>query len=184
MYKLILIILLIAFSVGNARSQYYTLATADTVTKHLFQEGNWDELIDAGNQILKKDIDFKTLRQRMGYAWLMKGNYLMSRWQYEKALKFDTADEISNLYLYYSGLNMSDEGVSRYYAGKLSRETRQEMKIKTFRWVDAVDVEYNYKTGSTLYSRSAPNYTRLGINSKSSPSALRRFSKGKVYNTG
>ena len=165
MYKLILIILLIAFSVGNARSQYYTLATADTVTKHLFQEGNWDELIDAGNQILKKDIDFKTLRQRMGYAWLMKGNYLMSRWQYEKALKFDKADEISNLYLYYSGLNMSDEGVARYYAGKLSRETRQEMKIKTFRWVDAVDVEYNYKTGSTLYSRSAPNYTRLGIHS-------------------
>ena len=113
MHKPILIILLIAFSVGNVQSQNYTSATADTVTKQLFQQGNWGELIDAGNQILKEDIDFKTLRQRMGYAWLMKGNYLMSRWQYEKALKFDKADEISNLYLYYSGLNMSDEGVAR-----------------------------------------------------------------------
>ena len=98
MHKSLLMILLIAFSAGNVRSQDYTPATADTVTKQLFLHGNWDELIDAGNQILKEDIDFKTLRQRMGYAWLMKGNYLMSRWQYEKALKFDKADEISNLY--------------------------------------------------------------------------------------
>lgn len=147
-----------------ASSQAYDVSRADTITKQLFVDGKWDELIETGNNILKEKIDFETLRQRLGYAWLMKGNYLKSRLQYENALKFDKKDEISNLYLHYSGMYTGDEGVSRFYAGKLSPETRQEMKIKTFRWVDAVDVEYNYKTGSTLYTRSAPNYSRLGIN--------------------
>lgn len=165
MYKLIALSVLILFSTLVARSQDYNFATADTITSHLFHQGNWDELIQTGNRILKEEIDFKTLRQRLGYAWLMKGNYLKSRWHYEKALEFDKDDEISNLYLYYSGLYTNDESVSRYYAGKLDNETQQKLKINTFRWVNAVDAEYNYKIGSKEYSRSSPDYIRLGINS-------------------
>ena len=86
MYKLIFLSVLMLCSSLVASSQAYDVSRADTITKQLFVDGKWDELIETGNNILKEKIDFETLRQRLGYAWLMKGNYLKSRLQYENAL--------------------------------------------------------------------------------------------------
>ena len=167
MHKIIFITILASFClVLPAKSAEYNYSSADSITYQLFIQGDWNNLIKTGNEILKQNIDFKTLQQRIGYAWFMKENYLMSRWHYSKALKFDATDEITNVYLYYTGLYTGDESFMRYYAGRLNDEDKKALKIKPFRWVDAVDVEYNYKTGYESYSRSAPNYYRLGINTQ------------------
>ena len=148
MHKIIFITILASFClVLPAKSAEYNYSSADSITYQLFIQGDWNNLIKTGNEILKQNIEFKTLQQRIGYAWFMKENYLMSRWHYSKALKFDATDEITNVYLYYTGLYTGDESFMRYYAGRLNDEDKKALKIKPFRWVDAVDVEYNYKTG-------------------------------------
>lgn len=147
-------------------AQKYNFSTADSLTYDLYLKGNWNELISRGNEIIEQEIDFKTLRQRIGYAWMMKGNYAMSKYQYEKALNFDDSDEISLLYLYFNGLYTGDETYLRYYAGKLNSDDKKTYKIKSFRAVEAIDAEYNFKSKDDINARSATGFSRIGINTE------------------
>ncbi|HLP05210.1 MAG TPA: hypothetical protein VK152_07260, partial [Paludibacter sp.] len=166
MYKVMLLVPFFFLTVNPTRSQEYNHHSADSVTWDLYLKGDWDNLVKTGNTILRQDIDFKTLQQRLGYAYFQKGNYLLSRWHYEKALAYDRSDETTNLYLYYTGLNMGDESYTRFYAGKQPEAVKKEYKLHALRLVDEVETEYNYKTGSDMYARSGINFVRLGFNSQ------------------
>lgn len=148
--------------------EIYDYASADSVTLKLYLEGNWRQLIRSGKQILKQNIEFKTLDQRIGYAYFKLSDYYKSKKYYEKALAFDAVDEITLLYLYYNGLNTGNKTYARYYEGKLPQATKGYLKSSQIRPVDAFDLEYNYKTASNdlLEVRSAPDYKRMGINSQ------------------
>lgn len=163
MHKLILISLFIPFAVYS--QQNTDLNITDSITWSYYQQYKWDELIKSGKDATKKGIDFKYLRQRMGYAYFAKGDFYNAMKHYEKSLKFDKKDEISHLYLYYSALNTGNESLARYYASKLSVEKRKELKINSFRPVDAVDFEYSKKLNNNDL-RSNPDFFRLGINSQ------------------
>lgn len=141
------------------------LAKTDSITYSLYYFGKWDELIEYGNNAIANNIDFKWLRQRLGYAWFMKRNYFNAMKHYEKAYEFDKTDETTVLYLYYSGLNTGNSAYARYYAEEFSDETKKYFKLNAFKPVDALDVEYNYKI-SDYALRSGANYYRGGINSQ------------------
>ena len=146
-------------------TQERELAAYDSITYQQYLLGNWDELIFTGQKAIKENIDFKWLRQRMGYAYLMKKQYYKSYDAYEAAYRMDETDEISVLYLYYNSLYTGNYSRARYLAAKLPKETSRYFKQDEFRPVDAVDVEFSYKIPEYIMRENA-DYKRFGINSQ------------------
>ncbi len=163
MYKHIIILFLL-YSIALKASAALTYAEVDSITYQCFQAADWDKLIVTGEQALKEKIDFKTLRQRLGYAFFKKGNYYASQKHYEKALEFDKYDAGTHEYLYYCGLNTGNEASMRYHAARLTQEQKEAFRIKAFKPLASIDLEFNYKS-NTYDERSNPTYFRLGLSS-------------------
>ncbi len=140
-------------------------AQADSLSYQYFVAGSWDELIAYGNSAITRGVDFKQLRQRMGYAYFVKQNFYASIKHYQQALVYDAHDPISHTYLYYSALNINDLAMARYHASCLDIETQKALHTKAFRPVDAVDLEYNYKINN-YDLRNNPTYKRVGLNTQ------------------
>ena len=83
---------LLLVSVMARAQQPVTFLSVDSTTYQCYLTGDWDKLIDTGKAALGQGIDYKRLRQRMGYAWFAKGDFYASESQYEKALVFDESD--------------------------------------------------------------------------------------------
>ena len=144
----------------------------DSISYQYYMTGIWNELIKTGKQAISQQIDYKRLRQRMGYACFMKADYYSAMAQYEAALNFDQSDLDTRAYLYYCGLNTGNESYARYQAGKLPEEIQKNLGIKAFKIVDAIDLEYNYKSNNSKtitndsLTRSNPRYWKIGINTR------------------
>jgi len=164
MYKLVFSLLLLFIITANAKSEV-NFATVDSVSYQLYMEGNWDKLLQIGTEALQKNIDFKNLRKRMGYAFFCKGDYYASHNQYYKAYQFDKADADSKIYLYYCGLYLGDEVLTRYYSDKLTVDEQLRLNAPSaHQLLSAVDVEYNRKYNSDISTlRSNPIYYRVGV---------------------
>lgn len=161
MHKLIIIILLF-ISVKAKTEEVLTFMSADSITYKYYMEGEWDKLIETGKQALEQNIDFKRLRQRMGYAYFIKADYYASQKHYEKALEFDEFDPDTREYLYYCGLNTGNLPNARNHAQKLTDEAKTRLRIHAFNPLVFVDLEYNYKANNSD-TRSHPSYFRGGL---------------------
>jgi len=164
MRKFLITVLFFVSAVAKAQ-QPITFLTADSLTYQYYMSGDWAKLIDAGNKAIEQNIDYKKLRQRMGYAYFVRSDFYAAQMEYEKALTFDSYDADTHAYLYYCGLNTANEEFARFHAGKFPDDLKQKLKEQTFRPVDAIDIEFNYKANTTI-SRSNPTYLRAGINTQ------------------
>ncbi|MEI7676109.1 MAG: hypothetical protein WCJ03_04955 [Bacteroidales bacterium] len=185
MYKWIIILLLTTTFSLQAKESLDFLST-DSITYQCYLKGDWDKLISTGKRAIADDIDFKRLRQRMGYAYFVKQDYFAAKVQYEMALKLDETDADTRAFLYYCGMYIGDEDFARFHAAKLSDEIRQSLNMKRFKLIDAVDLEYNKKTNNTDY-RSNPIYARIGLKTRlgyrlSLYQSLSKYSQGVVLN--
>ncbi len=161
MYKLIIVILFL-FPVLLKAQEKLNQDSADSITYQCYLSGDWEHLIKTGKQALAQNIDFKRLRQRMGFAYFNKADYFASQKQYEKALEFDTFDPDTREYLYYCGLNTGNIAYARVHAKKLSTEAKNRLNISVFDPLASIDLEYNYKSNNSD-TRSNPSYFRAGI---------------------
>jgi len=161
MFKFIITIVLL-FPVVLKAQDTLTLASADSITYQCYLTGDWEKLIETGKLALELNIDFKRLRQRMGFAYFNKADYYASQKQYEKALEFDESDPDTREYLYYCGLNTGNIANARVHAKKLSAEAKNRLGINAFNPIASIDMEYNYKSNNSD-TRSNPTYYRAGI---------------------
>lgn len=164
MHKLVIIILLLAPVLVKAQDSL-TYQSADSITLRHYLAGSWDTLIETGNLAISQNIDFKKLRQRMGYAYFVKADYFASQKQYEKALAFDEYDPDTREYLYYCGLNTGNTDYARFHAKKLSTEAKSRLGIQAFNPLASFDLEYNYRYNNSI-SRSNTSYFRAGLNTQ------------------
>jgi hypothetical protein len=111
------------------------------------------------------NIDYKYLRQRIGYAFFVQGDYYSAGKQFEAALSFDSYDQFSLEYLHYSNLNTGKEEYAGVLAQRLTPELRKKLSIRKFRIVEFIELEYNFKNAISV-TRSNPQYYRLGISTK------------------
>ena len=160
-----LIASLVFVSVVAKAQEPITFLSVDSVTYQYYLTGEWDKLIRIGKQAIEQKIDYKRLRQRIGYAYFVKADYFAAQMHYEKALTFDEYDADTRAYLYYCGLNTGNEAFARFHAEMLPKDLQQKLKEEAFKPVDAIDLEYNYKANSIL-SRSNPTYLRAGLNTQ------------------
>jgi len=156
-------LLLVSFALKAQETNYN--ARVDSITYKYYLEGNWRQLVDSSRQAIRKGVDFKLLRQRLGYAYFVQQKYYASQQQYEKAYKFDKLDPITRSYLYYCGLNTGNEPQTRYWGGLLTTNLKKEYQLKPFKLISSVDVEYNLKTNNSSL-RGNPAYLRAGIYSQ------------------
>ncbi|NEW83695.1 MAG: hypothetical protein GZ094_15200 [Mariniphaga sp.] len=164
MYKFLIAALFLIPIVAEAQRPI-TFVTADSITYQCYVNGDWDQLIETGNQAIGQNIDYKRLRQRMGYAYFVKTDYYSAQIQYEKALIFDAYDADTRAYLYYCGLNTGNEAFARFHAEKLPKDLQQRLKEEAFKPANAIDLEFNYKANNVL-SRSNPTYLRAGLSTQ------------------
>lgn len=164
MYKF-LITALFFISVAARAQEPITFLTVDSLTYQYYMTGDWNKLIEIGNKAIEQDIDYKRLRQRMGYAYFVKMDFYAAQVHYEKALTFDEFDTDTRTYLYYCGLNTGNEAFARFHAEKLPKDLQQELKEDAFKPVDAIDLEISYKA-NTVLSRTNPSYLRMGLNTQ------------------
>ena len=166
MYKFIIIPLLFVSMLAKAQ-QPISFQTADSITYQYYLKGDWEKLVNFGEEAIKQDIDFKNLYKRIGYAYFAKADYYSAQKQFAKALSFDSSDLDTRAYLYYCGLNLGDKTLADYHANKLPVETQKKIGIKSFKFIESVDAEYNYKANDdSLGIRSNPSYYRIGIRTK------------------
>jgi hypothetical protein len=136
--------------------------TVDSLTYSYYFSGNWASIISLGNTALSNGIDYKYLRQRLGYAYFSEGKYYDSKLQYEKALAFDNYDQSGLEYLYYSYLNTGKDDWAGSLAGRMDTPLRKRLFGQAFRPLEGIDLEYNFKFAGTS-NRSNPQYYRIGI---------------------
>lgn len=137
----------------------------DSLTYKYFKSGDWNNLIKLGTGAIEHGIDYKYLRQRIGFAFFSNREYIKAQKHFEKALSFDSFDTFTLVYLYYIYLNTGREEYAEYFAGKIPKDLRKSLQVKSSQLVESIDFEYNYKFAGTKL-RSNPQYYHIGINSR------------------
>lgn len=162
-FRYLIIVLLFSFARLSAQTDL-TFQLVDSVTYRYYLSGMWNELIGLGERAVEEGIDYKYLRQRLGYAYYMEEDYVRAGMNFEKALKSDTYDVFTLAYLSNTNSKLMEPAKAGYYASRLSNESRNTYQIKTTKIVESIDFELSRKIPSTSL-RSNPNYYRLGIGS-------------------
>lgn len=165
MRQLMIIMCLVASTFNLSAEETITFSQVDSLIQTYKNQSKWDDLLNIGNKAHKQGIDYKALRQMMGYAYFMNERYDLAQQQYQKSLKFDQSDETSKLMLYYCALNGGDDVATRYYESQLPADTKKILKVRSTKLLDAVDVEYNYKSNDSKI-RTNSSYYRIGINTQ------------------
>jgi tetratricopeptide (TPR) repeat protein len=167
MHKFIIIILFTFISFLTKAQHPITYQAADSITNQCYLSGDWDKLINYGEEAIRHHVEFKSLRKRIGYAYFVKNNYYSAQKHYKKALSFDSSDFETITYLYYCGINTGNNALAGYIASNLTSESQKSLGIGSSKIINALDFEYNYKANDdSLGIRSNPNYIRMGISTK------------------
>lgn len=140
-------------------------AATDSITYKLYLSGDWDELIKTGTKAIDSGIDYKYLRQRLGVAYFSVGRFYDAKSQFSRALKFDSYDQFTLEYLYYTYLNTGKELYAGVFEKKMSQELKQRLDPDNFKLLESIETEFSYKISRTRL-RSNSQYYRLGISSK------------------
>ncbi len=119
----------------------------DSLTLALYNNQNWDELIDVGTKAIHQGLDYYYLRIRVGIAWYEKQNFRLAIRHFEKALKFNPTSQTTIEYLYYSYLLSGRKYDAEKIAPLLSEERKQKIGIDKNQFLDFV----YFETGLGLY---------------------------------
>ena len=88
---------LLSFATQPAMAQgTITPAQADSLSWKYYLSGDWDSLIEIGEQAQQQGIGFKYLHQRMGYAWYLKGVPHASYWK-EQIAHITTLEDVHRI---------------------------------------------------------------------------------------
>jgi hypothetical protein len=163
--RLIFTFLIYIFTQSICFSQQKNIeADAETHSLQLFNNANWEELLQYGKETIKNGTDFSLLRMRMGYAAFMMGNYSQS-FKYYKAVY--TAEPNNNTALYYCYLNnlyLNNTAATRFYASKLDEYTKNIEHLKPIK-ISEIGLEYSFKAPN-ITERGNAQYALLNINTQ------------------
>lgn len=113
----------------------------DSLTYRLYQEQQWEELIDAGKNALRNDIDFYYLQMRIAIAFYQKRDFRQATRYFENALRFDNSNQIALEYLYFSYLFSGRDYDRRRIASNLNEEVKERNKIPKRKILEEIYLE-------------------------------------------
>lgn len=174
--KYILIFALL-LSMCCAQAQVKTYLQVDSISNNLYAAGQWSQLIRMGNQAIRDSIDFVGLRSRLGYAYLLSGNYSAALMEYNHVFKNDPADKISRYYAYLCQSYLNNDPAASCNAGFCDSTLLQSQYIRNLQ-LTTIGMESGIKLNQDPY-RGTASYNRLSLGLRLSWRLL--FDQSVVY---
>ncbi|SEP05794.1 M48 family metallopeptidase [Mucilaginibacter sp. OK283] len=160
--KLILIFTL--FVALAAKAQDNRFAVADSTAEQLYNAGDWKQMIVFGNKTIADSVDFPGLRFKLGYAYMITGNYKAAIEHFDQVLSNDSAIFTARLYAYYCNTYLNNDLGASYNAGKLDTATRRALKLSPFGLIDA-ELESGIKLPNNS-QRDNGFFERVGLSNR------------------
>ncbi|MCK5906010.1 MAG: tetratricopeptide repeat protein, partial [Flavobacteriales bacterium] len=130
---------------GLSAQNNLNLTDVDKITYKHYNEQEWDELIQIGNEAIKNGIDFYYLNYRMGIAYYSKKRYRKAIPFFEKVIESTPEDAIAKEYLYYSYLLGSRLGDASKILYTFDEKYRKSIEFhKTKNLFNSLGLEYKY----------------------------------------
>ncbi len=131
MYKIIILVFVISFSNLLQAQEQKDFNFYNKETYRLYQEENWESLVNLGKQGLSAGHDFYYMRMRIGIAYYEQQKYIQAIPQFEKALEFTPGSQEAVNYLYYCYLYLGRiKEAKKYY--DINEEDGQFISSLTF----------------------------------------------------
>jgi len=136
-----LMISIILHTDSYAQTPESDFKTVDQKTYSFYENGNWDSVIYIGKIALKNNIDYYYLRLRMGIAYYEKTNYRLAALHFEKALKYNSSENLALEYLYYSYIFTNRKLEARVLTAKFSDQLIQKINPENKKVIDHIYFE-------------------------------------------
>lgn len=87
---------------AQGQDQNFDFKSVESKSLSFFNNSQWNELINFGNEAINAGHDYYYLRLRIGIAYFKQNNFLMAIYHLEKALNLNQSDTIGREYLYFA----------------------------------------------------------------------------------
>jgi hypothetical protein len=163
-YRKLIIFLALPFIFLTAKAQENSRVLTDSIAEELYNAGDWKQLIIWGNKPMADTADFQALHFKIGYAYMVTGNYKAAINQFNFVLNKEPANSTARLYQYYCNNYLNNNAGASYQAGHLDKETLHSIKLSPFGLVTA-DVESGIKLPNSN-ERDNGFFERAGISTR------------------
>lgn len=136
-YRKLIAIFAFIFTSLAACAQEGKLALADSTAEQLYNAGDWKQLIVFGNKAITDSLDSPFLRFKIGYAYMVTGNYKAAIEQLNLVLNQQPTNSTARLYAYYCNSYLNNDAAASYHVGYLDKETRRSVQLSPFGFIDA-----------------------------------------------
>lgn len=141
---------IIIFNINSAFSQEkLDFKVVNDSTYNFFIQKRWNELIKLGKSALKNDIDYYYLRMRLGIAYYEKNNYRQAIMHLEKASQFNSGDESTIVYLYYSYIYAGRHTEAIIFSKSMPEDLKQRLNISQ-KIINNIYIESGYAASDNI----------------------------------
>lgn len=139
-------------------------SVVESKTYEYYLAKNWKELLRLSNKALAQGIDYYYLRVRTGIACYELGRYRQAIPHFEKALKFNEGDQLSQEYLYFAYLYSDRPEDARKLSISFSSEMAGYMKTKKLPLITSMFIEGGTKMPDSVSLFQPALFGQLGLN--------------------
>lgn len=137
--------------------------SVDKTSYDLYQEKKWKELVTFVNKALKQDFDYYYLRMRIGIAQYELGNYVAAQKHFEKALEFNSGDELAMEYIYFCYVFTYRYEEARWFSKKFPASLAEKLKTSVQSPIAYAIVEGGAKIADSTHQLSTGHYGHAGL---------------------
>ncbi|MCB9185780.1 MAG: hypothetical protein H6601_03455 [Flavobacteriales bacterium] len=128
-----------------AQSQVWS----DTAQYNAYMKGDWERVIELGKLAQKEDVDYYYIRARNGYANFMLGKYFKAEKEFEKALKFNSADPFSKRYGYWSSVYAGNAATALVKSSTITQSEKDDYQVIRQKVFRAISLLGGYRLSTT-----------------------------------
>jgi hypothetical protein len=162
--KHLLVFLLVSVAYCSKAQSVKTFDQADSVSNAQYMAGNWQQLLVTGKQAIDGGFDSPALRQRLGYARLVTGDYSGALKDYNIIFKNDSYNATARYYAYLCHKYLNQELGASYNAAYLDSNQLKSEKISRYGLIN-VGIESGAKVNDNVY-RGTAAYTRVYLTNR------------------
>lgn len=155
-----LICLLFFCLLGNLQAQENEpTIDVENQTYQLFLSKNWTDLIVTGSKAIESGTDYFYLRQRMGIAYYEQKNYRLAEKHFTQALAFNSADALTQEYLYFCAIFTGKTEEAHLISTHFSAELKTKLGLDNASAIDFIMAEGGAKIPKKIaYQSTTTNY--------------------------
>ncbi len=99
----------------------------DSKSYQFYEAKNWQELVTLTDKAVAQKLDYYYLRMRAGIANYEMGNYVKAQKHFEKALAFNSGDELAMEYIYYCYIYLGRNDEARLFSKLFSSDLAKKI---------------------------------------------------------